>query len=159
MPSYTYQMIYIGDLTDMDTNENNNTVEGVGAVMGGQTYGSTGDPLFARSMQVTLNDNAGSGNVVSLDHYQPSNSNPDTISYELNGQSYELELDHTIRVRNVTVVQATGPNTTQTITVPVRLIQDENGNTFIMPPPTSGSEPGEPALTDYPIIFYHAILT
>lgn len=153
MPSFTYQMLYLGQLADMDTNESNNTAENVGGVMGNQVFGSAGTPLFSQSTQVTLNDNRGTNNTISLNHNQPGGGGaPDDITYTLGETTYTLEADSTIRVYNVTVVQAIGGGATRSITVPIRLIQDVNGNTFLMPPPVTGAEPGESAITEYPII-------
>jgi hypothetical protein len=153
MPSFTYQMLYLGQLADMDPTETNNTAENVGAVLGNRVFGSGGTPLFSQSTQVTLNDNRGTGNTVSLNHNQPGGTGAlDNITYTLNDTTYTLQADSTIRVYNVSVVQAIGGGATRTITVPVRLIQDVSGNVFLMPPPVVGSEPGESAITEFPII-------
>lgn len=153
MPSFTYQMLYLGQLADMDPTETNNTAENVGAVLGNRVFGSGGTPLFSQSTQVTLNDNRGTGNTVSLNHNQPGGTGAlDNITYTLNDTTYTLQADSTIRVYNVSVVQAIGGGATRTITVPVRLIQDVSGNVFLMPPPVVGSEPGELAITEFPII-------
>lgn len=82
MPSYTFQMLYVGQFADMDPVETNNTAENVAPVLGGQTFGSAGSPLFAQSMEVTLNDNRGTGDIVSFNHNQPSGTGtPDNMTY------------------------------------------------------------------------------
>lgn len=153
MPSYTYQMLYLGQLADMDTNEGNNTAENFASVLGNRSFGSTGTPLFSQSTQVTLNDNRGTDNIVSMNHNQPSGSGAlDNISYTVNGTDYTQQADSGVLITNVSVVQAIGGGATRTITVPVRLLQDTSGNFFLMPPPATGAGAGEAAITEYPII-------
>lgn len=149
MPTYTYAMLYLGQMADMDTNETNVVTENHSSILGGQTFGSTTDPLFADSTEVNVNDLNGDGRV-EFDHINDSSS--ETISYTLNGVNYDAQLDSTLLVRNATVVQALPGGGTRTITVTIRLVQDEYGNVFMMPPKAVGAYAGEEQLTEYPIL-------
>ncbi len=154
MASYTHQMLYLGNLAEMDTNESNSTAENVGSVLGDKTFGSIGNPLFAGSTQVTLNDNRGSDSTISFDHNQPwgfPGSARDNVTYTLDGVTRTVELDSGVLIRNVTVVQTTG-GATRTITVDLRIMQDADGNCFLMPPTASSAGPTEYQLREFPII-------
>ena len=96
-----YQMIYLGKLADMDTNEKNDTAESPATSLGSRTYGSAGSPLFVNSTLVALNDDNGDG-TVPFDHQGTTES----ISYVLNGTRMTAKLDSGVIVSNVTVTQA-----------------------------------------------------
>ena len=149
MASSTYQFIYLGQVADMDTNENNNVTENHAAVLGGKTFGSATDPAFSHSTLVTLNDLNNDG-TIPTDNYSPNST--ETISYTVNGVTQSARLDSTLLVRNAQVVQAIGGGATRTITVTIRLVQDVNGNLFMMPPKAVGAYTGEDQLVQYPIV-------
>lgn len=157
MPTYTYQMLYLGKLADMDPDEGTwwdpqSEAEDIADVLRDRTFGDSGNPLFAQSTVVDLNDNLGNDGTISSNHNQTGSGAKDTITYTVDGQTYTAELDSTVRVYSVQVVQITGPGQTRTITVPVRLMQTVEGHTFMMPPPRSGAEFGESQITQYPIV-------
>jgi len=154
MANASYQMLYLGKLTEMDTNESNNTAEqaGVNAALGGKTFGSTGDPLFASSTQVRLNDLRGNDDVIKFDHQQKSAYPKDTVTHNVDGVSRTLQADIALIVKNVSVVQAIGGGQFRTISVQVRFFQDVDGHTFMMPPISKGAGTGEYQLTEFPIV-------
>src|SRR5690606_22601546 len=123
MATNTYTVLYIGNLPDMDTDERNNTAENAHGVLGGQTFGASGDPLFANSLQLSLHDVRNDG-AVQFDHQ----GGPDTVSYRLNGQDYSLKADSGVLVSNVQVTQSLDDGSTRTITASVRVLQDVSGN-------------------------------
>ncbi len=147
MATNTYTMLYIGNLPDMDTDERNNTAENAHGVLGGQTFGASGDPLFANSLQLSLHDVRNDG-AVQFDH----DGGPDTVSYRLNGQDYSLKADSGVLVSNVQVTQILDDGSTRTITASVRVLQDVSGNMFVMPPVLEGAGASEHALTEYRIV-------
>lgn len=141
----TYTAIYLGTLADMDPNETNTTADNPSGVLGGLTFGSTADPLFADSLLLTLDDKNNNGTV----EFNHSTSN-DTISYTLNGVDYELEPDSGVIVSNVQMTQIiNGSAVTRTVTV--RIVQDVDGRMFMLPP-LDGAPAVEEAVTDGPII-------
>ena len=149
MAAYTYQFIYLGKIADMDTIENNVTPENYASALNGKTFGSATDPAFSHSTQVTLND-ANNDGTISFDH--TSSNTSETMSYTLNGSNYTARPDSIVLVRNATVTQAIGGGATRTITVTIRLVQDANGNLFLMPPKAVGAYTGEDQLAAYPIV-------
>lgn len=109
MPSFIHQMLCLGQLDDSYTIESNNTAENVCTVFGSQDFGTVGSPFFSQSAHVTLNDNSGTGNTISLDHNQPGEGGtPDDITFTLDGATCSSEAASTIRVDNVMVKQASG---------------------------------------------------
>lgn len=55
-------------------------------------------------------------------------------------------------VSNVRVTQMLDNGTTRTITASVRVLQDADGNMFVLPPLAQGAGPSERAVTEYRII-------
>lgn len=147
MPTNTYTVLYLGKLPDMDPNETNNTAEKAKDVLGGKVFGNNTDPLFADSLRLTLHDDGGNSGV-QFDHDKTS----DTVSYRLNGVEYQLKADSGVIVSNVKVVQMMDDGTTRTITASVRVMQDVNGNMFVLPPLAHGAGSSEKALTEYRIV-------
>lgn len=143
----TYTVLYLGKLSDMDTNERNNTAENANGVLRNQTFGAAGDPLFANSLQMTLHD-VGGGSGVQFDHHGTN----DYLSYKLNGVEYQLKADSGVIVSNVQVTQRLDDGSTRTITATVRIVQDVEGNTFVLPPVAQGAGSGERELTKYLIV-------
>ncbi|WP_313136337.1 Hint domain-containing protein [Paracoccus jeotgali] len=153
MASTEYQALYLGNATRMDT-FNNSSDDGfvsqpaVNSVLGGKTIGTQGDPLFAQSTNLSLNDNNG-GNGVSFNH---GNGSPrDNITYTRAGQNYTSEADAGVVVTGVTVVQELGGGETQTITITARVLQMMNGDIFLLAPLSGGNDNGQDALVSHPI--------
>lgn len=143
----TYTVLYLGKLSDMDTNERNYSAENADGVLRNQTFGVAGDPLFANSLQMTLHD-VGGGSGVQFDHHGTN----DYLSYKLNGVEYQLKADSGVIVSNVQVTQRLDDGSTRTITATVRIVQDVEGNTFVLPPVAQGAGSGERELTRYLIV-------
>lgn len=143
----TYTVLYLGKLSDMDTNERNDTAENADGVLKNQTFGAAGDPLFANSLQMTLHD-VGGRSGVQFDHHGTN----DYLSYKLNGVEYQLKADSGVIVSNVQVTQRLDDGSTRTITATVRIVQDVEGNTFVLPPVAQGAGSGERELTKYLIV-------
>ncbi|SHL84061.1 Hemolysin-type calcium-binding repeat-containing protein [Paracoccus solventivorans] len=143
----TYTVLYLGKLSDMDTNERNYSAENADGVLRNQTFGAAGDPLFANSLQMTLHD-VGGGSGVQFDHHGTN----DYLSYKLNGVEYQLKADSGVIVSNVQVTQRLDDGSTRTITATVRIVQDVEGNTFVLPPVAQGAGFGERELTKYLIV-------
>ena len=141
----TYTAIYLGTFADMDPSEFNTTAENPSGVLGGQTFGSTADPLFSDSLPLTLDDKLNDG-TVQFNH----NISNDTISYTLNGVNYELEPDSGVVVSNVQMTQLIN-GSPQVRTVTVRILQDVDGRMFMLPP-LVGASAAEAAVTDGVII-------
>lgn len=153
MASTEYQSLYLGNATRMDT-FNNSSDDGivgqpaVNSVLGGKTIGSQTDPLFAQSVNLSLNDNNG-GSGVSFNHNNP---NPkDNITYTRAGQNYTSEADAGVVVGQVTVVQELGGGETRTITITARVLQMTNGDMFLLAPLEGGNDPGQGQLVERPI--------
>ncbi|WBU56067.1 Hint domain-containing protein [Paracoccus sediminicola] len=159
MASTTYQMLYLGQLADMDPTETTTFLgytipsyiaEDAAEVLGGQSFGTPSNPLFSESTQVTLNDNDDSGRVEF--NHNDGGDTLENITYERDGQPITSQIDSGVLVNNVTVVQAIGGGRTRTIEVDVRIIQDVNGNLFLTPPIAEGANANEVDLTEFPII-------
>lgn len=150
----TYRMIFIGNLSDMDAVETTGGVpdynaENAVGIMRSQTFGSDSVPLYQDVLNVSLNETNGDGQIF-LNNAPGTQEN---ISYRLNGTNYTVEVDSTIRVRNVEIERLLPDGSTDTVTTTLRMFQDTTGNTFILPPPLSGGEPGEvDGVTTYPIV-------
>lgn len=147
MAANTYTVLYLGKLSDMDTDESNHRAENANGVLGGKSFGTSGDPLFANSMQLTLHD-VGGRSGVQFDHDNTS----DYLTYKLNGVDYTFKADSAVIVSNVEVVQRLDDGSTRTITASVRIVQDVDGNMFVMPPLAEGAGPSEHALTEHLIV-------
>ena len=151
--SVTYAGLYIGKLGDMDPTEGtgtsgtipSNSAEAAPATLGGQTFGSANSPLYAQSTRVTLND-ANDNGTVSTDQYGLN----ETVTYRLGDQTYTYKPDMIVVVQNCTITQRLLNGTEQTTTGTLRIMQDANGNAFIMPP--RSTDTGEAAITQYPIV-------
>ncbi|SDE50498.1 Hemolysin-type calcium-binding repeat-containing protein [Paracoccus isoporae] len=145
MASTTFRMLYLGKFADLDNGQNSYS-----GTLANRVIGSSNDPVFARSTEVTLNDGNNDGNVVTDDYkrYGPN----DNITRTVGGVSRTLDIDSGALIQNVQIVQLIGPDTVRTETVTVRLMQDVDGQLFLMPPAKSGAGTNEVKLTDYPIV-------
>lgn len=154
----TYRMIFLGNLSDMDLYETDRygnphyDAERAVSILSDGTFGNSSSPLYEDVMNVSMNETTGDGRI-------DLNNAPgaqETVSYRLNGVDYEVEVDSTVRIRDVEITRLLPDGSTDTVTTTLRMFQDVNGNTFLMPPPLSGGEPGEVAgVTDYPIVSIH----
>ncbi|MBU3029933.1 Hint domain-containing protein [Paracoccus sp. XHP0099] len=151
-------MIHLGSYPDVDAQETFSFLgftfpeydaERAYDQINGQTAGSAGAPLYGRVTAVTMNDDDANG---SIQHNNAAGTQ-ETVSYTLNGEFHENEIDSAIVVSNVAVTRLLPDGSTDTIYTTVRIFQDVSGNAFMMPPPASAAAPDEiAALTTYPIV-------
>ncbi|MCZ0961355.1 Hint domain-containing protein [Paracoccus benzoatiresistens] len=148
MASVTYSMLYLGRLPDADPTETNTAPENT-AVLNGKTFGSSGNPIFAQSTRVTLNDFNNDGSVST--NYAAANTT-DNVTYRIGTTNYTQAADSIFFVTNATVVQTLDGGGTRTLTnVTLRVFQAANGDTFLLPPASANQQPGEAQLVEYPI--------
>ncbi|WP_299847157.1 Hint domain-containing protein [uncultured Paracoccus sp.] len=141
------KMIYIGKLPDMDADESNLLADRAVETVGGQTYGSASDPLYHDLVQVTMNDENGDGVI------RPDNAGEsETITHDAAAESRDYKIDTSFLARNTEVTVLNEDGTTSTICTTVRVMQDDAGNTFIMPPPEGASREEIEAMTSKPIV-------
>lgn len=140
-------MIFIGNLPDMDPDESDLPPERHFEITGGRTFGSPDAPLFQSMTNVTLHDVNGDG---LIEH----NNNPDaeSISYMLNGQRSVTQVDTSFIVYNARVTLLNADGTTETRNTTLRIMQDVQGNTFLMPPPRETSVWEQDAMMSRPIV-------
>lgn len=140
-------MIYIGKLPDMDVRERGLEAERAVETIGGDTYGSGGNPLYQDLVQVTMNDTNHDGKI-----YHNNYGNTETITHSATGSSQDYRIDTSFLARNTEVTVLNDDGTTSTICTTVRVMQDDAGNTFIMPPPEGASQSEIDAMTTKPIV-------
>ncbi|MDP5308200.1 Hint domain-containing protein [Paracoccus spongiarum] len=147
----TYRMIYLGNFADIDPNESSTNAEAATGIFAGRSIGGSTDPLHGRVLDVTMNDSNGDGQIYH-DNYSGSQ---ERISYQLGDPpvSYSREIDGAFLASGTQVVRLLPDGRTDTVTTTIRVFQDTAGNTFMIPPPVTGGEPGEvQAVTTYPIV-------
>ncbi|MFC0341593.1 Hint domain-containing protein [Paracoccus niistensis] len=146
MASVTYPGLYLGRLTEMDTNEQVAGAETYAPLVG-RAFGTSSVPLYTTSTRITLNDDNNDGSV-GFDH----NGSTETIRYTLGDTTQAHRLDIGVLVQNVTVIQRVDATTTRAITAQIRLVQDTSGNVFMLPPRTTSTGTGEQQLSELPIV-------
>lgn len=124
------RMIYIGNLPDMDVDESDTSPEQAFAVTGGRTFGSADSPLYRDMTNVTLHDDNGDGRI-----YHNNTPDAENISYSMDGQETVTQVDTSFIVYGAQVTLLNPDGTTETQGVTLRMMQDAEGNTFLMPPP------------------------
>lgn len=147
----TYRMIYLGNYADIDPNESTINAEAATGIFANRSIGGTEDPLHARVLNVSLNDTNGDGSI----YHNNYSGTQERISYELGDPpvAYSREIDGAFLAHGTQIVRLLPDGSTDTVTTTVRVFQDTAGNTFMIPPPVSGGEPGEvQAVTSYPIV-------
>lgn len=140
-------MIYIGKLPEMDVNEGSIVAEKAVQTIGGQRFGAGDDPLYRDLVQVTMNDKNGDG-VIRHDNLRGA----ETITHGAAGESQDYKVDTSFLVRGAKVTLLNEDGSTQTIMTTVRVMQDNAGNSFIMPPPEGASAREIEAMTSQPIV-------
>ncbi len=129
----TFNVIYLGNLSDLDTVEGDLRVENIDSLVG-QTFGDTGDPLLNHAATWSL---AGDTST----NYETSNSPPSQFSIDGGPpQTFDsaARYDGTI-----TYVDGT------TVNVNLVLAQDVDGNTYLIPKVSDGAS--QQALEAHPI--------
>ncbi|MCF3972547.1 Hint domain-containing protein [Paracoccus salsus] len=149
MPSYT--MIYLGNFPDMDPDESSINSELATTFAANGSIGDSGTPLYARVLDVSLNDSNNDGRIYH-DNYCGTQ---ETISYQLGDPpvTHHHQLDGAFVASNVEVTRLLPDGSTDTVLTTVRVFQDTSGNAFMIPPPVNGGAPGEvDAVTTYPLV-------
>lgn len=141
------KMIYIGQLNEMDRNEASWSAENAVQTIGGQSFGGTDDPLYQHLVQVNLNDENGDGRI-----FHDNAANSETITHAASGSSADYRVDTSFVVHNAQLNLLNEDGSSTTICTAVRVMQDDQGNTFIMPPPQGASNAEIQAMTTRPII-------
>lgn len=144
-------MIYLGNFADIDPYESSLKAEKAAAIFAGRSIGTGSDPLYGKVVQVSMNDTDGD-NAIYHNNYSGTQ---ETISYAIGTPpvSHNHELDGAFLAANTQIIRQLPDGSKDTVTTTVRVFQDTAGNTFMIPPPISGGEPGEvAAVTSYPII-------
>ncbi|MGQ0610209.1 MAG: Hint domain-containing protein [Paracoccaceae bacterium] len=123
MPT-SWNAIYLGQLTVVDPTEGNTTAENASSILG--TYGSATDQIFEEEVLVTTTNVGGSPGQLEQDNSVAG----DTVTYDLG------EGAGPVTTTFDSVVQYTGTLTYTdgtTWTGTLNVIQDEFGNTFLVP--------------------------
>lgn len=147
MTTYTYNFLYLGKMPDMDTNSGGGATSTRTAVLGGKTFGSDSDPLFTQSTRVSMHD----WDENSALYTNEISSKGEPLTYNLDGEDVSSIPDSHAIIRNATIVQKVG-DTTRTVTATIRVVQDETGNVFLMPPRANEVYDNEHVVAEYPIL-------
>lgn len=145
-------MILLGKLPDMDPYEYNIGAERAVSTLGGTSYGNATDPLFRKLVEVRANDENGDGVIRTNDGVNGRQA--ETITHDADGDGVpeNYRVDSTFIVHNTSVTFQNTDGSTETRTLAVRVMQDNSGNTFLMPPPNGASQEEIEALTSKPIV-------
>ncbi|MFC3568716.1 Hint domain-containing protein [Paracoccus simplex] len=145
------KMIYLGKLPDMDPNEFFSGAEKAGKILGGQDFGSSDQPLSKRLVEVSADDRNRDGVIDTNDG--PWGFRSESIRHDADGDGNEsaYKVDATFIVHNTAVTFRNPDGSVETLNLPVRIMQDTAGNTFLMPPPESASAAEVAAMTSRPI--------
>ena len=154
MATVTYAGLYLGKLADMDPIEGtvttgtnpSNAAENAFSVLNGRTFGASGEPLYAQSTRITLNDTNNDNGIP----FNQTAGSTETISYRIGDQQFSYQPDTAVVVQGASFTQLLPGGTTRTITGPARILQDVNGNAFIMPPMSDTTT--DTQVLEYPII-------
>lgn len=145
-----YKMVYLGNFSDIDPNEQTIEAESATRTFAGKSFGTRTDPLYGKLVDVMMNDRDGDG-IIKTNNWSGTQ---EKISYTLPGglqQSWELDAAFTASQTEVTLRLKDG--TMKTVRTTARVFQDVHGNTFLIPPPITNETKGEvEAITTYPII-------
>lgn len=145
-------MILLGSLPDMDPHEGNTGAERAAATLGGSSFGGAASPLYRQMVEVRGNDANGDGMIRTDDGRAARQA--ETISHDAgrDGVPGEYRVDSTFIVYNTGVTFLNADGSTQTRALAVRIMQDTDGNTFLMSPPKGASPDEIEALTSQPIV-------
>lgn len=145
-------MILLGNLPDMDPCDGNIGAEKAAGTLGDTSHGTPAEPLYRQLVEVNRNDSDGDG-VIRTDDGRNGRF-AETISHDADGDGIasEYRIDSTFIVQNTAVTFLNEDGSTETCILPVRIMQDSDGNTFLMPPPDGASPAEIEALTSRPIV-------
>lgn len=124
----TWNTIYLGNFAEMDTNESTADIETATPITG--THGSPGSPLYKQTVDVSTNSTDGD------DQASTNNfSGSDTLTYDVGGGSQTTQMD-AIGFFNGSVTFTNG----STVSDSFVLMQDDAGNTFLLPMASGGTD-------------------
>jgi hypothetical protein len=137
----TTNVLSLGSFAELDTNENTTGANNANLLVG-QTFGSTGSPLWGTRVRMTMNDGNNNGTIPF------TNKTPSSTEYIAIGNPAgpPRSIDAGVRY-NATITYWDGTTATGT----VRILQDGQGNLFVLPPPRSASQAEISAMTAKPI--------
>lgn len=140
MPTINISAISLGKAGDLDTNEKQLGAEQAKDLLG-KSFGSSDDPLARHLTDVTLNDGNGDGQI----SFNSSQGNPSGEYLMSGGERHYLD---TGIIYSGQVTYMDGTTATD---VPLRVLQDVNGNLMLVPPPHNASQFEITALTSRPL--------
>ena len=131
-PSISFhESIFLGNLTDADTNESNQAIENTAPYLG--SFGSPQDPLWQNELTVSFHDANGDGAMTS-DNWGLTPE--DEITYDLGSGSETAAID-SVAIVSLTVTYTDG--STQTYTDAL-MYQDTAGNMFLANSDAAGTD-------------------
>ncbi|MDQ7262429.1 Hint domain-containing protein [Paracoccus sp. PS-1] len=145
-------MIYLGKLPDMDPNEFSPGAEKASSTLGGKSFGSQTDPLARNLVEVSAVDVNRDGVIRTNDGPFGFLSEPIRHDADGDGNVSSYKVDSTFIVKNTAVTFRNPDGSYETLHLPVRIMQDSAGHTFLMPPPKGASAAEVEALTTRPIV-------
>lgn len=145
-------MIFLGKLPDMDPNEFWPGAEKAAAHLGGSSFGSGADPLSKKLVEVSALDVNHDGFIDTNDGLFSYLAEPIQHDADGDGIAAFYRVDSTFIVNSTEVTFRNADGSTETLCIPVRVMQDTAGNTFLMPPPKGASAAEVEALTTRPIV-------
>ena len=145
-------MIFLGKLPDMDPYEGNVGAEKAVQTLGGTSHGTGTDPLYRKLVEVHGNDLNEDGVIRTNDGRGGRYS--ETIRHDADGDrtASDHQVDSTFIVHGTKIIFLNDDGTTETNVLSVRVMQDTDGNTFLMPPPDGASPHEIEAMTSRPIV-------
>ena len=146
----TYQMIFLGNFADIDADESSTSSELATRYFAGKTLGTTDDPLHSNLVSVNMNDTNSDGEILTNNW----SGTQEKISYSLNdGRLHKNEIDGAFTATRVEVTRQLPNGTTDKVQTMVRIFQDTEGNTFMIPPALTDATLAEvKAVTTLPIV-------
>ncbi|RDD69785.1 Hint domain-containing protein [Paracoccus versutus] len=145
------KMIFLGKLPDMDPWE---LVPGAGrasTILAGASFGSQADPLSRQLVEVSAVDLDQDG-IIRTNGPFGFLAEPIRHDADGDGNIASYKVDSTFVVKNTAVTFTNPDGSQETLVLPVRIMQDTAGNTFLMPPPKGASLQEIEALTTRPIV-------
>ncbi|AGT08456.1 Hint domain-containing protein [Paracoccus aminophilus] len=121
------RMISLGKMPNMDPDKSTEGPDAAVEVTAGKSFGSADQPLFQNMTAVTLNDTNGDG-------FIPSGG-PETISYTTDGVSADYTVNTSFTVSNCAITIQLPDGNLYTVTQSLHVMQDSDGNVFLLPPP------------------------
>ncbi|WP_258869660.1 Hint domain-containing protein [Paracoccus thiocyanatus] len=138
-------VIFLGKMSDMDPREDRAGAENAASVLGGKSLGSVADPLWKDRVELTTTDKNGDGVIRDESEYVSHDADGD-------GNQSSQRIDSTFQVQGVKVTFRDDDGGTYQKTLTLRIMQDKDGNVFLLPPPKGASATEVNALTTDPIV-------